>query len=131
MSWPEALRALFAVMALLETVGARAQTHDPGVWVKHDINFQFLGFTSTYSCDGLADKLKILLIAASARGDAKATAGGCASGYGRPDKFSRARLIFYTLAPAADAESAVVPVNGAWRSVVIMDRSPRELRLGD
>ena len=46
-----------------------------GVWQKHEYSFQFLGFTSTYSCDGLASKLKVLLIAAGARADAKTTAG--------------------------------------------------------
>src|SRR5882762_4251804 len=61
-----------------------------GVWQKHEYSFQFLGFTSTYSCDGLASKLKTLLIASGARPDAKARAGACASGFGRPDKFARA-----------------------------------------
>ena len=31
-----------------------------GSWQTHKYSFQFLGFTSTYSCDGLADKLKEL-----------------------------------------------------------------------
>ena len=33
-----------------------------------------MGFTSTYSCDGLASKLKLLLIASGARPDAKVQA---------------------------------------------------------
>ena len=104
---------------------------EPGVWQKHDYSFQFLGFTTTYSCDGLADKLRILLIASGARGDAKATAGACISGFGRPDIFARARLTFYTLAPAVNADSASAPVNGMWRSVAIAAHSPHDLRLGD
>ena len=59
-----------------------------------------MGFTSTYSCDGLADKLKVILLAAGARADVKSQPGACASGFGRPDKFARADLTFYTLAPA-------------------------------
>src|SRR6202166_3213560 len=77
-----------------------ASMPDPGIWQKHEYSFQFMGFTTTYSCDGLADKLKTLLIASGARPDATARAGACASGFGRPDKFSRADLTFYTLAPA-------------------------------
>src|ERR1700689_2245195 len=46
---------------------------EQGVWQKHEYSFQFLGFTTTYSCDGLASKLKDLLIAAGARADAKST----------------------------------------------------------
>jgi hypothetical protein len=108
-----------------------ATDHEPGVWQKHDYSFQFLGFTTTYSCDGLASKLKVLLIAAGARTDAKSTSNGCASGYGIPDKFARARLVFYTFAPVVNEENSSAPINGVWRSVAFADRSPREVRLGD
>ena len=110
----------------------------PGVWQKHQFAFQFMGFTTTYSCDGLADKLKILLLAAGARSDAKSQPGACAAPYGRPDKFARADLTFYTLVPAADAPADAhanaadtKPVNGVWRKVSLANRSPRELQVGD
>ena len=73
--------------------------HVAGAWQEHKYSFQYMGFTSTYSCDGLADKLKVLLLAAGARADVKSQPGACASGYGRPDKFARADLTFYTLQP--------------------------------
>src|ERR1700761_3306459 len=126
-----ALKVIIAALGLSLSVAALPAAREPGVWVKHDTVFQFMGFTSTYSCDGLAYKLRILLIAAGARADAKSTADACSSGYGRPDKFARARLIFYTLAPATAGGSDGVPVDGNWRSVVFADRSPRDLRLGD
>jgi len=92
----------------------------------------FLGFTSTYSCDGLADKLKLLLTVAGARPDSKSQAGACANGFGRPDKFARADLTFYTLAPSGtDTSSGTKQVDGVWRPVSIADRSPRELGTGD
>jgi hypothetical protein len=103
-----------------------------GVWQKHQYSFVFMGFTSTYSCDGLADKIKILLIAAGARHDAKSRPGACASGFGRPDKFARADLTFYTLAPAGDgAAPDGKSINGTWRPVSFSARSPRELGTGD
>jgi hypothetical protein len=104
-----------------------------GVWQEHKYSFVFMGFTSTYSCDGLASKLKLLLIAAGARADAKAVPGGCASGFGRVDKFARADLTFHTLVPAADAPpTAKGPsVNGTWRPVALSRYSPRDLQLGD
>jgi hypothetical protein len=104
---------------------------EQGVWQKHEYSFQFLGFTTTYSCDGLASKLKVLLIAAGARADAKSTSDGCVGGYGRPDKFARANLTFYTLARIGTGENASPVVSGAWRSVAIAYRSPREVALGD
>ncbi len=105
---------------------------EPGVWQKHQYSFVFMGFTTTYSCDGLADKLKLLLTAAGARSDAKSRAGACASGFGRPDKFARAELTFYTLAPPDAAKPADGPVvNGTWRAVALAARKPRELGTGD
>jgi hypothetical protein len=103
---------------------------EPGIWQKHQYSFQFLGFTTTYSCDGLASKLKVLLIAAGARSDVKTTSGACAQGFGRPDKFARAELTFYSLAPAAEGNAGPT-VGGIWRAVVFLDRTPRELALGD
>jgi hypothetical protein len=101
-----------------------------GTWQSHKYTFQFMGFTSTYSCDGLADKLRIVLLAAGARADVKSVPGACASGFGRPDKFARADLTFYTLAPA-DPGAATGGVQGVWRPVAFAARQPRELGLGD
>ena len=115
----------------LTAVSADAQDTGQGVWQKHQYSFQFLGFTSTYSCDGLASKIKVLLIAAGARQDAKAVSGGCAQGYGVPDKFARADLTFYTLAPAGNGGDPSTLIKGVWRSVTIADRSPREVAAGD
>lgn len=105
---------------------------EPGSWQKHQYSFQFMGFTSTYSCDGLADKVRVLLLAAGARHDVKSTPGACASGFGRPDKFARADLTFYTLAPPGGGTPLDgKPVDGSWLPVSFADRSPRELATGD
>jgi hypothetical protein len=104
---------------------------EPGIWQKHDYTFRFLGFTTTYSCDGLADQLRVLLIAAGARRDSKSRAGVCASGYGRPDRLPQANLTFYTLTPVGGAGDAGPRVPGMWRPVAIASRKPRELALGD
>jgi hypothetical protein len=107
-----------------------APARQPGIWQKHEYSFVFMGFTSTYSCDGLADKIKVLLLAAGARRDSKSYPGACASGFGRPDKFARAELTFYTLA-SSGPDTSGKPVDGVWHPVVIADRSPRELTTGD
>lgn len=105
---------------------------EPGIWQKHEYTFRFLGFTSAYSCDGLADQIKVLLIAAGARVDSKSQAGACANDYGRPDKLPQAYLTFYTLLPANIAKTEGGPqVMGTWRPVTIASRSPREIRIGD
>jgi hypothetical protein len=122
---------LCAVLASSVAAADDAAPHSPGVWQKHEYSFQFMGFTTTYSCDGLADKLKLLLIASGARSDAKARAGACASGFGRPDKFARADLTFYTLTPAESAASDSKPVDGTWVPVAIASQRPRDLGTGD
>jgi len=104
---------------------------EPGVWRKHDYSFDFMGFTSTYSCDGLADQLQRLLLASGARADAKAQAGACANGFGRPDRFARASLAFYTLAPSTAGGAAGDRGVGHWRPVALSAHSPSELRTGD
>jgi hypothetical protein len=103
---------------------------DPDGWQKHEYRFSFMGFTSTYSCDGLADKLKLLLLTAGARKDAKSQPAACSSGFGRPDRFASAYLTFYTLA-APDPANQSSPVKGQWRAVKITQHSPSELGLGD
>jgi len=102
----------------------------PGSWQTHKYSFQYLGFTSTYSCDGLADKLKKLLLAAGARADLKSQPGACASPLGRPDKFARADLTFSTLAPF-DAAAGGKPVRGTWQTVSFAAHSPQDLQIGD
>jgi hypothetical protein len=125
--------ALFVSALVPRTSSAdEPSARERGVWQKHEYSFVFMGFTSTYSCDGLADKLQLLLTAAGARHDSKSQAGACANGFGRPDKFARANLTFYTLAPSGtDIPSGTKPVDGVWRPVSIADRSPRELLTGD
>jgi hypothetical protein len=102
-----------------------------GSWQTHKYSFQFLGFTSTYSCDGLADKLKELLLAAGARADAKSQPGACAAPFGQVDKFARADLTFSTLAPLDEAAANGKAVNGTWRAVTLAAHAPRDLQIGD
>ena len=58
-----AIAATIAALALasgLALADASAAPAQPGTWQKHEYNFAFMGFTSTYSCDGLADKLAVV-----------------------------------------------------------------------
>jgi hypothetical protein len=126
------LPAVLASVRVFADEAAPAAAQEQGVWQKHEYSFAYMGFTTTYSCDGLADKIKLLLIAAGARADAKSRAGACASGFGRPDKFARADLSFYTLVPEGSGGSSdALGAAGTWRAVAFAAYSPRELRVGD
>jgi len=126
------LEALLASGAVADTAPAAAAATEPATWQKHQYSFVFMGFTTTYSCDGLADKLKLLLRASGARPDAKVLEGPCARSYGQPDKFARADLTFYTLAPATGGQATETPpVEGTWLPVTIAEHTPRDLARGD
>jgi hypothetical protein len=129
-------RIILAAFIVLTVAGGTAFADEPssesGTWQKHQYSFVSMGFTSTYSCDGLADQLKRLLLAAGARADVKAFPGACPSDFGHPDKLARADLVFYTLTPASGAKPEDGSwAAGAWRPVVVSPRSPRELGVGD
>jgi len=133
-TWRSAWAIPLALLALLVgtgTVSADGSTMESGTWQKHQYSFVSMGFTSTYSCDGLAGKLKRLLLVAGARSDVK-VGGACPRGFGRVDKLAQADLTFYTLLPNEDHKPADGPrVDGVWRAVVFARHSPRELALGD
>jgi len=132
---------------LLTTLRAPAQAADadasaaadvlPGVWRSHQLEFEYVGFTSTYSCDGLQNKLQVLLRRLGARADAKVSTSGCMRGEGVPSQFVHATLHFATLQPADAGASPVVasdanaPMAGSWRAVVLAPHQPRELDAGD
>ena len=46
-------------------------------WRSYDLNFRYMGFTTYYSCSGLEDRLKSILIELGADRDVKVTATGC------------------------------------------------------
>jgi hypothetical protein len=104
---------------------------EPGVWRKHEYSFQYMGFTSTYSCDGLADKLRLLVLLSGARADAKSLPGACSASLGQPDRFARATLVFYTLVLNGKGAVSKDSGLGSWRPVAFAAHNPFDLLLGD
>jgi len=101
-------------------------------WQRHDIEFTYMGFTTRYSCDGLRDKMKVLLRHAGARPDFKVSTRACADGPGRVTPFPRVRLVFFTPAvPELGQRELGEPAVARWRPVVFVRRQPRELEVGD
>ena len=116
-------------------VPAGAATTQQASWQSHTYQFHYMGFTATYSCDGLADKLQLLLRLTGARPDAKVMPS-CARGYGVPDNLAEAQVVFSTLqmANAAGADSSASAANsvqGAWRHVELAPQRPFQLQAGD
>jgi hypothetical protein len=98
-----------------------------GVWVPHKYTFNFMGFTTTYSCEGLEDKLRVLLKMSGAGPDAHdvQVVAPCDDRIGRPDKLAFAYLTFSSLQPPPDSAP------GQWRHVVLSPKHPFQFDYGD
>ncbi len=113
--------------------GALAST-DPlaAAWKRHEVEFTYMGFTTRYSCQGLRDKMRILLRAAGVRPDFKVSTAACSDQPGRVTPFPRVRMVFYAAElPVAGARDVGEPVAAVWKPVTFAHRQPRGLEIGD
>jgi hypothetical protein len=100
------------------------------VWTEKELTFVYQGFTTRYSCDGLRDKVRgVLLDLGAQKKDLKVMQLGCSSPTGRPDPFPGVRVKMRVLqpagaAPATDGKQAdQTPVPAHWK--------PLDLKLRD
>ena len=89
------------------STGAAAEVAAPqaevvaGAWQHHKVTFDYTGFTSLYSCDGLEDHVRQILLHLGARKDVKVSPRDARPG-GRTQPHAWVDADFYSLA-AADA----------------------------
>jgi hypothetical protein len=104
-----------------------------GSWQSHRYQFQYLSYNTTYSCVGLADKLRLLLRTTGAR-DVQSYPV-CLGHPGVPERVPEANLSFQSLVPASaggNASSSVgTTASGVWRHVTWSPGTPRTLGPGD
>lgn len=97
------------------------------VWTPKELRFIYMGFTSHYSCDGLADKMRSIVLQLGARPDLKVRQTPCSGALGRPTEFPGVTVSMNVLTPwdAATANAAATPVPAHWKLVEIStDRDP-------
>jgi hypothetical protein len=97
------------------------------VWTPKELRFVYMGFTSHYSCDGLADKMRAILRQLGARADMKVREVPCAGEFGRPTQFPGVTVNMNVLTPfdPTKAKAAETPLPAHWKSVEIStDRDP-------
>ena len=97
------------------------------VWTPKELRFVYMGFTSHYSCDGLRDKMRVILLQLGARPDMKLRETPCAGQLGRPTEFPGVTAKMDVLTPfdAAKTNAAETPLPAHWKSVEIStDRDP-------
>jgi len=130
------LRAGVLVCVLLAAVPALASDSAPeeaaAAWKKHEVDLQYMGFTTRYTCSGLKSKVRLLLKHMGARPDIKILERGCEFGYQFVADFPRLKIEFYAPElPEPGAHNVGEPVLGVWKPVVIKKNSPRGLEMGD
>ena len=121
--------AAAAVLGVLLASAAWADGADGGqsaVWVPKEFKFTYQGFTTKYSCDGLRDKIRTVLLNLGARKDLQVNSWGCAGPSGVPDPFPGVTVKMNVLVPADVAtSSAEAAVPSHWKPMKLqLDRSP-------
>ena len=89
----------------------------PGVWQHHKVTISYFGITAAYSCDGLEEHVRNILLHLGARKDAKVYANGCPRGPEVPSHTAWIETDFYTLAPADGSVADAVKAHWAAREV--------------
>ena len=91
------------------------------VWVQKDLNFRYVGFTTKYSCDGLRDKMRRVLLQLGARDDLKVSGYGCI-GVNSPETTPGVRISMHVLQQASASAGQTVAAH--WKTVdLLADRT--------
>jgi hypothetical protein len=115
---PVLASALVGVAAFLATSPAAAQERQPAAWSSHELDFQYMGFTSRYTCSGLQDAVKDILLRLGARDDRDMVLPGACSDFGdRPSRIAGVRIKVASLQPV-DAGAAGA-VDAYWKPVTV------------
>lgn len=99
------------------TPTAADSEHVAAVWVPKEVNFVYVGFTTKYSCDGLMDKVRRMLLVLGARDDLKVIGYNC-MGVNAPETTPGVRIAMHVLQPVSAAVGQ--PVAARWKRVDLL-----------
>jgi len=99
--------------------GGAAAPKELAVWTSKEVQFTYMGFTTFYSCDGLKDDIREMLLLLGARkDDLKIYEEPCAGDPDRPNPFPGVKIKMSVLTPAPSTESDVSHmVQAQWKTV--------------
>jgi hypothetical protein len=98
---------------------AAAAPKEMAVWTPKEVQFTYMGFTTHYTCDGLRDTVKDMLLQLGARkDDLKVYEQPCSGPPDRPNPFPGVKIKMSVLTPAPSTLSDVKQmVPAQWKSV--------------
>lgn len=119
---PALVAAVAAVSWCAPVAAAATENDQSAVWTPKELQFTYQGFTTHYTCDGLRDKMKSMLLQLGARkDDLKVYETPCAGDPNRPNPFPGVRIKMNVLQPATDANSAdAQAVPARWEKVDLL-----------
>ena len=104
-------------------------------WRHRQLTFAYSGFTTLYTCDGLEDHVRQILLYLGARKDLKVRATGCPGPFNTPSRTAFVNVDFYALVPAGGSPAAGRPapatLNGHWTPLELTPRRPNFMGDGD
>jgi hypothetical protein len=127
---------VFAALAVpLGSVAAETAAAPPnevvtGAWQHHKVTFNYTGLTSLYTCSGLEDHVRQILVHLGARKDLHVSAIGCPGRLNTPSRSAWVNTDFYTLAPAPDAVGPDA-VRAQWTALEVVPLRPSFMGDGD
>jgi hypothetical protein len=81
------------------------------VWKEQHLNFFYMGRTSRYSCEGLRDKVRAMLLDLGARRDIRVTALGCEDGAARARRGSLGPSLNIVVSTPALPDASAKPLH--------------------
>jgi hypothetical protein len=109
--------ALLWASANQAALAATDPGQQPAIWVQKELNFRYVGYTTKYSCDGLMDRMRGILLKLGARKDLKLTGYGCL-GVNSPEATPGVRIVMHVLQPAGTTAGQTIAAH--WRSVDLL-----------
>ena len=97
-------------------------TTEPAVWTQKEVQFTYMGFTTHYTCDGLRDTVREMLLQLGARKDDLKVYEQPCSRPERPDPFPGVKIKMSVLQPAAGASDAPT-VDAYWKPIKLPYRA--------
>jgi hypothetical protein len=129
-------------IAAAETAAAAPAEVLSSEWQHRQLSFAYSGSTTLYTCDGLEDHVRQILLYLGARKDLKVRATGCPGPFNTPSRTAFVNVDFYAPvpavggpaqagAPAAAGRPAPTTFNGHWTPLELTPRRPNFMGDGD
>ena len=129
------LLAVPANVAAAETgagpVATPAAASSVAQWHEQTMKFTYDGITTLYTCDGLEDKVRVILLAFGARNDVKVRATGCDRGSNLPSRFAWVEATYSNLVPSGIEATGQGAVKTTWLPIEIAPNRPNFMGAGE